>query len=644
MADDRKYKFPIIYFLRATMKSLIKYSLLLFIYWFLVFFAHRLFFVIYQMPIGERIALKSDLYKSYIAGYKLDIATSTILLLLPMLLALLYIVFQKNIFRRAALIVLGVLLVINAATSIGDAGLYREWNAKINMQALSHFKNPAEVFHTLSPALLIAFFALLALFTFPFYYLYKRGIHALLQERVSSSKKNNLLMGLLFFILSNGVAILLIRGGITNIPINQSVAYFSNDVFANDIAVNPLYNLLQDATIKNDIPDASVYTHRSSEEARQLIVEDFKVEKDSTISILTTKRPNLVFIFLESWSTDNVSILGGVKGCTPQFDSLCKDGLLFTKAYSNAYVSDQGIPAVLSACPSVSRVAMINQPSKVPLLPCISEELLKEKYSLSFLFGGDLVYGNIRGYLLEKKFQHLVEQKDLTQYPSGRIGIHDEYCFAELLKQINQRKEPFLQCFFTTSTHMPYDHEAADDWQSEKNDPEKKYTESCHYSDLQLGKFMTEAKKQPWYANTLFVIIADHSHNSIKQWPGENANKSHIPLLFTGGALDEKWRGKTWDKIVSQLDIPSTLLHQMQMPSDRYVWSRNIFNPATPSSAYYVFFGGAGYINENGFVSQHQGSKIISHEVKDSTQINYMYDKAMSFQQLVYEGVKMLAR
>lgn len=596
------------------------------------------------MPIGERIALKSDLYKSYIEGYKLDIATSTILVLLPMLLALLFVVFQKNIFKRAALIALGFLLVINAATSIGDAGLYREWNAKINMQALSHFKNPSEVFHTISPTLLIAYFVLLALFTIPFYYLYKRGIHSILQEGSSSSEKNQLLWGLLFFILSNGIAIILIRGGLTNIPINQSIAYFSNDVLANDIAVNPLYNLLQDATIKNDIPDESLYTFRSSTEAKMLIADDFKTDNDTNISILTNPRPNLVFIFLESWSTDNVSILGGVKGCTPRFDSLCKEGLLFTQAYSNAYVSDQGIPAVLSACPSVSRVAVINQPSKVPLLPCISEELLKEKYSLSFLFGGDLVYGNIRGYLLEKKFQSLVEQKDLTQYPSGRIGIHDEYGFAELIKQINQKKEPFLQCFFTTSTHMPYDYVTADSWQSEPNDPEKKYTESCHYSDFHLGKFINAAKKQTWYSNTLFVIVADHSHNSIKQWPGENAHRSHIPLLITGGALNPEWRGKTWDKIVSQLDIPSTLLHQMKIPCDRYVWSRNIFNPTTPSSAFYVFFGGAGYINENGFASQHQGSKIISHEVKDSSKLNMMYNKAMSFQQLVYEEVKMLAR
>jgi len=143
-----------------------------------------------------------------------------------------------------------------------------------------------------------------------------------------------------FFLLSVGLGVILIRGGLTNIPINQSVAYFSNDVFANDIAVNPLYNIMQDATIKSTIPETSFYKFRSNEEAKSLILDDYTVTKDSTISVINTSRPNLVFIFLESWSADNVSVLGGIEGCTPQFNALSKEGLLFTQAYSNAYVSE----------------------------------------------------------------------------------------------------------------------------------------------------------------------------------------------------------------------------------------------------------------------------------------------------------------
>ena len=79
----------------------------------------------------------------------------------------------------------------------------------------------------------------------------------------------------------------------------------------------------------------------------------------------------------------------------------------------------------------------------------------------------------------------------------------------------------------------------------------------------------------------------------------------------------------------------------MKIPSTRYPWSRNMLNPSTPSSAYYVFFGGAGYVNPEGYAASHQMAKTnIIHELKDTTLINLYNDKAMSFQQLVYEDVR----
>jgi phosphoglycerol transferase MdoB-like AlkP superfamily enzyme len=593
------------------------------------------------MPIGNKIKNGNDLYLSFIKGYPLDFSTSTMLVLIPMLVALIYYVFHKEGIKNALPKVIGTLLILYIAVSLSDAGLYREWNAKINMQALEHFQNPSEVLKTISVKLLIIYFVLLAGLTYFFLFIYKKFVQPIISNEQSTSIKKRIAYGLLFFIVSGGLAIIVIRGGITNMPINQSIAYFSNDILANDIAVNPLYSLIQDLDIKNKIPDSTVYKLRSNEEAQAIIADDFTLVNDSSLKILNTTRPNLVYIFLESWSVDNISRLGGIDGCTPQFNKLCDEGLLFTNAYSNAYVSDQGIPAVLSAYPSVSRMAISNQPAKIHNLPCISEELEPLGYSRSFLFGGELVYGNLRGYLLEKKFTDLTEVYDLTQYPKGKLGVQDEYTFNELTIKLNQKKEPFLYGFFTQSTHMPYDFSPSDNWQSAKNDPEKKYTESIHYADIHLGKFFEQAKKQAWYANTLFIVVADHSHNTIKQWDPVSPQRSKIPMLFIGGALSNEWKGKSWDKIVSQLDITSTILHQMNLPSSRYPWSRDMMNPSKPSSAYYVYYGGAGYINESGFASASlQNKSLITTDQKDSSIIEKMNSKLTSFEQLVYEDVR----
>ncbi|MBK7764075.1 MAG: LTA synthase family protein [Bacteroidetes bacterium] len=601
----------------------------------------RIFFVLYQMPIGHRIRKPLDIYQAFIAGYKLDIATATILLGIPLLLSVVFFISQHEKAKKACLYIIGILIIVYSATGISDAGLYREWNAKINMQALDHFKNPSEVFKTISPQLLFLFFLLLFLFSFPFIWLYRKIIHKQLSSQNVGSITQRSIQGTIYFLLSVGIGIILIRGGVTGIPINQSIAYFSNDVLANDIAVNPFYNILQDATIKSNIPETSVYTFRSHAEAMQFIADDYANRDDSSISILNESRPNLVFIFLESWSADNISVLGGIEGCTPQFNKLCNEGLLFSKAYAHAYVSDQGIPAVLSAYPSASRMAIINQPSKVAGLPCISEELNEHGYSSSFMFGGDLVYGNLRGYLLEKKFDELIEQKDFQQYPQGRLGVHDEYTFPELLKVLNTKKQPFLQGFFTVSSHMPYDYTPSDHWKSTDQDPEKLYTESMHYADIHLGKFFDEAKKQAWYQHTLFVVVADHSHNTIKQWNPSLPMHSHIPLLFTGGALKKEWQGKTWTNSVSHLDLAKTILHQLQIPATRYTWSRDVLNPSTPSSAYYVFFGGSGYINQYGYAASYLANPLVANsDIADSILQKNLLNKALSFQQLVFEDVR----
>lgn len=624
------------------MKRLTLYGLALMVFWFMLFFVNRLFFVAYQISFGHKIMGSSDLWKSIYKGYPLDLSVGAMLALLPSLLGVLYFVFRKEYFKKFALATVFFFMLLYVAVCLADAGLYKEWNAKINMQALEHFRHPSEVFKTLSTKLLLLFVVFLTLIIWPFYLLYKNKVSPILQFPIQPLHKMRVVAGVLFFMISTTLGVFAIRGGVTNIPINQSIAYFSKYPFANDIAVNPLYSLLQDFDIKSKLPDSSIYKLRTNAEAQQWIASDYTVIKDTTIEIFNSTKPNIVYIFLEGWSADNIGILGGIKDCTPQFDKLCQEGLLFSKAYADAYVSDQGIVAGLSAFPSAHRMAIANQPTKVHKLPCIVDHLIPLGYHPSFLFGGELVYGNLRGYLLEKQFADLKEVYDLSQYPKGKLGVHDEYTFKELLSILNNNKQPFFQGYFTSSTHMPYDFQKSDDWESTKEDVEKEYTESMHYADIHLGKFFAEAKKQAWYNSTIFIVVSDHSHNSIKQWDPMSSMRQHIPMLFVGGALKQEWKGKQIEKIVSQLDIVSTVLHQMKISSERFPWSRNMMNPYTSSSAFYVYFGGAGYVTDSGFAaSSYHNLKYTCSNLLDTTLIEKYKNKALSFQQLVFENVRL---
>ena len=124
---------------------------------------------------------------------------------------------------------------------------------------------------------------------------------------------------------------------------------------------------------------------------------------------------------------------------------------------------------------------------------------------------------------------------------------------------------------------MPYD------FRGEKKrlvKTENDYINSITYADGALADFFKEAKKQSWYKNTLFVIVADHSHASHKEFSVYDAEYHRIPLVLFGDVIDSSYRGKVIDHVYSQLDITYSLLKQMKLneESKQYVWSKNMFN------------------------------------------------------------------
>ena len=49
-------------------------------------------------------------------------------------------------------------ILLYTLTAIGEMCLYREWKAKLSIQALEHFLHPSEVFRTTSLGLSVVFF------------------------------------------------------------------------------------------------------------------------------------------------------------------------------------------------------------------------------------------------------------------------------------------------------------------------------------------------------------------------------------------------------------------------------------------------------------------------------------------------------
>ncbi|MBI1288191.1 MAG: sulfatase-like hydrolase/transferase [Flavobacteriales bacterium] len=578
---------------------------------------------------------RPEIFESFYAGLRLDLSTAAYLLLPSIPLLILFNFTRWNSVLRSVHILNRMLIIVYCLICFGELALYQEWHTKLNTQALSHFQHPAEVLSSASWQLLLLFCLPLGLFAFLYLKLYDQWLAKPMPHPSSMEQRPSIIWSLAFPLISVPLLIILIRGGVQAIPITESDPYYSKHQPLNDAALNPLRHLAKDALESHSSSSENPYLAMPNETADRIVSELFRAEKDTTVLILKDQRPNVVLILLESWNANVCGSFGGLP-LTPFFDSLAYEGIRFSNFYPAAYVSDQGIPAVLSGYPATSRVALVNDLKKVSGLPCLSIDMGKNGYETGFLFGGELNYGNLKGYLINRQFDHVTETADLpADLPRGDLGVHDYLMAEEFASIIHRSKQPFFQCWFTLSSHSPYDFEPAPD-SEETND----YVGSIRYADRALRHFFQLAKKEPWFENTLFILVPDHSHGSPANFDLEQKEYHHIPLVFYGNPIKEAWRKREIGNTFSQNDIATTLLKQLGMETEQYHWGKDMFNPYSNHFAYYCFYYGSGWVTDSGSVTFHHSlDEPLMYEVENDEQLNQLTRQGRAFQQAIYNDL-----
>jgi phosphoglycerol transferase MdoB-like AlkP superfamily enzyme len=134
-------------------------------------------------------------------------------------------------------------------------------------------------------------------------------------------------------------------------------------------------------------------------------------------------------------------------------------------------------------------------------------------------------------------------------------GACDEDLFRKVIKEANSSfaaKKPFFSVVMTTSNHRPFTYPDG------KIDipPKSGRNGGVKYADYAIGKLLEIGKKQPWFNDTLFVIVADHCAASARGI-ALPIKKYQIPLLIYSPAHIQPQR---IDKLASQIDLAPTVL------------------------------------------------------------------------------------
>lgn len=614
-------------------------ALLLVIFWIICFDVQRILFSIHHW--GKLSAVGTgECLQAFFYSFRLDLATACALSVLPFIVRLFGHYSSRKWTFRAFRIVLLTLLAILVLVQAGEIVAYGEWNHKLTSRVFMHLAHPDEVARTANYSM-IFWYIFYAIIQFAVGLWLSKQFFKRIKVQPHRFEWKQLLIFPLQLCVPIFIMLLLLRGGWQQIPINIAAATYTDKAIANDISINSFYYFAKSYLLYNRSTIDQFMPNVDKQLAEKTVREWYAYPKEHDRFFLENVRPNVVVIVLEGWSAEAIGTLGPTKRATPNFDRIAGEGVLFTRVYATGTTSEIGNSSIFSGNPSVPEVSISMQPEKHRKLHSINEDFEGWGYHTSYIFSGDLKYGNIGGYFMDHGFDVVKDENDFpSDLPRGKLNFYDKDLYGFLIDEINNNKKPFLQCAFTGSTHAPYDQPKGKG--KVFGGEEADFMNSMVYADECLGKFIANCKKYPWYKNTLFVFVADHGHATPTTVDPGSGKFYHIPLLFYGEPIKKAYRGKRMDVVGSQADIAATLITQLKGDATRYPWSKDLMNPNVPQFAFHSIIRGYGWITPKGNVTYYMEQKVKGEDTFTPADSKKELKNCHFFLTAIYEDYKKL--
>jgi len=375
---------------------------------------------------------------------------------------------------------------------------------------------------------------------------------------------------LALFVICLPLVFLGARSSISHRPANPSTAAFSNSHLVNQLGLNSTYSLMYawNSLKKHETDPARVYGKMKLPELLGRIRNYMlpgNIEEESSIPLLHSqdtsfpnqKPYNLVIILEESLGAEYVGCLGGLP-LTPRLDQLSKEGLLFTSLYATGTRTVRGIEATVCGFLPTPGSSVVKLGLSQQHFFTLADLLQQNGYATEFIYGGDSQFDNMRSFFLGNGFQKIYDLKTFNNPVfEGSWGVSDEDLFTKANKVFTSHGDaPFFALLLSTSNHDPF--EFPDGRITLYEQPKMTRHNAMKYADHALGAFFDMAKKEDYYENTIFLVIADHS-TRLRGQDLVPIHKFHIPGLIIGPNV----KPDCYKKVASQLDMPPTLLDLM---------------------------------------------------------------------------------
>ncbi len=387
-------------------------------------------------------------------------------------------------------------------------------------------------------------------------------------------------------------------------PLRWSDAFFATDVWSPALGLNPVLNLAD--TLKNKargFDEAATRAHYD-EVAAFLGVErpdpaSLSFRREVPARPRAGRPPNVVVILLEEGAHYKTGIFGNPLDPTPVLDGLAREGILLRRFYTPTFGTARSVFALVTGIPDVeTHETATRNPLIVDQRTIVNAF---DGYEKLYFLGGSLNWGNVRGVLA-----HNIPDVRLFEegsYKAPRVdgwGISDLSLFEEANGVFRTlRDRPFFAIIQTAAHHRPYTIPDDNRGFVRRDVPEAKLRaagfsdlaefNSMRFLDHSLGLFFAMARREAYFADTVFVLFGDHgSYTSTAEFEKAestlNLTKFHVPCVIVGAPVQGAPR--VIDAVASEVDVLPTIAGIAGVPYVNTTLGRDVLDPRFDATRY----------------------------------------------------------
>ncbi|MCY1506293.1 choline-sulfatase [compost metagenome] len=432
------------------------------------------------------------------------------------------------------------------------------------------------------------------------------------------------------------------------VPLRWNDAYFSGDSQIAALGLNPVIFLYDTLLVPQQPYDLGQVKAHYAAVARYLGVDhpnaetlDFaRTQPPQPYAIAGGRRPNVVFVMLESLGTSAVGAYGNPLEPTPNLDRLARDSWLFRHFYVPVTGTAKTVWASISGVPDVSRHETATRNPLITRQRTLVNAL--DGYAKFYMIGGNSGWANMNA-LIRQSIDgiQLYEERHWSAPVADVWGISDLDLFKESDRIIRQLPpdQPFFAFIQTAGNHRPFtiprDNDgfqvrdlSLEEVQRHGSRSVAQYN-AVRLLDFNIGRLMQIARDGGWYDDTLFVLFGDHN-TRITQIPHMppafeklGLESNHVPLLIHAPKLIGS---RTVDEAVGLADLLPTVLGMLGLEFRNAAMGRDIQQPAPEGERVVPLVLREGTFPLIGSVTrdfllqmEHDGSKPTLHDLASPT-------------------------